>query len=246
VLGERCVAIGCDHSKAARGLHARHANIVISKLSRSPQSRFQLPLVSTSITPCSSKWRLAFPLFRRNGARWSRDRRCRAHCAREYCTCAYKNLFIHVFNHAQVEEFFGKVAAWKHQSEEYEHYSLKLDMAAIAYRRWKRSVVLVDDDHIAEVQVPVATLGETETVKRLLGAIGTAFKDAEKTSEQFEPVPAKRADTIPVTRDDLAAKHRALVEMRRKGTGAWQKMRWVVHDKKVLSALVEKVSWSRH
>jgi len=139
-----------------------------------------------------------------------------------------------------VEDFFQKVATWKDYGKDYEHYHLKLDIAAVAYGRWRKSVEIRGEDNITDAKLPVAGPKETETAKKLLGAIATAFRDAEKRAGQPEPN-KEVVESGGEASDSLVARYHALVERRQKGTGAWQKLRWVVHDKKVLTTLTERV-----
>lgn len=142
---------------------------------------------------------------------------------------------------SQVEQFFEKVATWKDHGKDYEHYHLKLDMAAVAYDRWRQSVKLTDDK-IHDADLPVANATETATVQKLLGAIAAAFQDAEKRGGQLESKGAGASEVAEKASGSLAARYQAMIEKRQKGAGAWKKLRWVVHDKKVLTTLTERVS----
>lgn len=115
-------------------------------------------------------------------------------------------------------------------------------MARIAYQRWAKSVKITDsvDNNVANL--PVANPEETKTVKDLLGAIAATFQEAEKTSGQFESKEPDAQAAGSASTNDVVAAYRAAVEKRQKGTAAWMKLRWVVHDKKVLASLTERVS----
>lgn len=141
----------------------------------------------------------------------------------------------------QVEQFFEKVANWKDHGKDYEHYHLKLDMAAVAYGRWRQSVELTDDN-VLDAHLPVANAKETETVQKLLDAIAAAFQDAEKRGGQLEAKTAPAPEIAEKATGSLAARYHDMIEKRQKGAGAWKKLRWVVHDKKVLTTLTERVS----
>lgn len=114
-------------------------------------------------------------------------------------------------------------------------------MAAVAYGRWRQSVELTDDN-IHDAHLPVANTKETETVQKLLGAIAAAFQDAEKRGGQLESKAAGASDVAEKAPTSLAARYQAMIEKRQKGTGAWKKLKWVVHDKKVLTTLTERAS----
>lgn len=119
--------------------------------------------------------------------------------------------------------------------QDYEHYSLQLDMANIAFQRWTQSVKLTDEATTADVgNLPVASTRETETVVRLLGAIKTAFQDAEKTSQRYETEPP--STSAPNT---LEARVQAAVRARQGGVKVLDKARWLVHDKRAIKELVE-------
>jgi len=115
-------------------------------------------------------------------------------------------------------------------------------MTAIAYERWRRSVKLADDENTAGVELPIANPKEAQTVKDLLGAIVTAFERAEESTKQPMFKTLKPTDRCYEAPDSIRAKSQAAVEKRKKGTGAWKKLRWVVHDKQALSTLTERVS----
>jgi hypothetical protein len=143
----------------------------------------------------------------------------------------------------QVEDFFEKVTTWKEYGKDHEHYRTKLDMARVAYQRWRKSVNIVDTIVDVRANLPIADQHEADTVKRLLGAIAKAFQEAEKTSEQFESKePDTKANRGVGAANDLRAAYEAAIGVRPKGTGPWKKFRWVVHDKKVLATLTGRVS----
>jgi len=119
--------------------------------------------------------------------------------------------------------------------QDYEHYSLQLDMANIAFQRWTQSVRLADDATAANAaDLSIASTRETETVLRLLGAIKSAFQDAEKTSQRYET-----AAPAPAAPDSLEARVQAAVRARQGGVKVLDKARWMVHDKKAIRDLVE-------
>jgi hypothetical protein len=142
----------------------------------------------------------------------------------------------------QVEDFFEKVTTWKEYGKDHEHYRTKLDMARVAYQRWRKSVNIVDTIVDVRANLPIADQREADTVKRLLGQIAAAFQEAEKTSEQFESKESDTKASRGVGANDLQAAYQAAIDMRQKGTGTWKKFRWVVHDKKVLATLTGRVS----
>jgi hypothetical protein len=118
-------------------------------------------------------------------------------------------------------------------------------MAAIAYERWRKSVKLMDEENTTGVKLPIANPKEAQTVKDLLGAIVTAFERAEESTTQpmiKTPEPTDRCVEVPDNLRSLRARHQAAVEKRQRSTGAWRKLRWVVHDKQALSTLTERVS----
>lgn len=94
--------------------------------------------------------------------------------------------------------------------------------------------------------LPFAPEREVETVKWLLGAIEAAFRDVESTTKKYE-TENSRTDSPAETNvkmspmEMLTAKVRAANKARQTGTGPIDKLRWVVHDKKALEALVQKV-----
>jgi hypothetical protein len=146
----------------------------------------------------------------------------------------------------QVEDFFEKVTTWREYGKDHEHYRTKLDMARVAYQRWRKSVNIVDTIVDVRANLPIADHHEADTVKRLLGQIAAAFQEAEKTSEQFESKEPDTKASRGVGANDLQAAYQAAIEMRQKGTGTWKKFRWVVHDKKVLATLTGRVSTIMH
>jgi hypothetical protein len=141
-----------------------------------------------------------------------------------------------------VEEFFQRVTAWRDYSKDYKHHCLKLNVAAIAYERWRKSVKLMDGENITDVKLPIANPTEAQTAKDLLVAIVTAFEEAEESTGQPVFKRLKPTDRHCETPDSLASMYQAMVEKRQKGGGAWKKLRWVVHDKQVLTTLTERVS----
>jgi hypothetical protein len=141
-----------------------------------------------------------------------------------------------------VEEFFQKVATWKNFSKDSKHYCLKLNVAAVAYDRWRRSVKLMDGENVTDVELPVANPKEAQTAKDLLAAIVTAFEEAEESTRKHVSKRHKPTDRRYEALDSLASMYQAMVEKRQNGAGAWKKLQWVVHDKQVLTTLTERVS----
>jgi hypothetical protein len=136
---------------------------------------------------------------------------------------------------AKVEDFFEKVTTWREYGKDYEHYRIKLDMARIAHKRWRKTVKIVDSVDVGASTLPVADKKDVDAVKRLLGAIVAAFQEAEKTAEQFESKKSAALTDSGHASSGRLATYQATTEKRQKGTGSWMKLRWVVHDKKASS-----------
>jgi hypothetical protein len=144
-----------------------------------------------------------------------------------------------------VEEFFQRVATWKDFDKDSKHYCLKLNVAAVAYDRWRRSVKLMDGENVTDVELPVANPKEAQTAKDLLAAIVTAFEEAEESTRKHVSQRLEPTDRRYEALDSLAsmrAMYQAMAEKRQKGAGAWKKLQWVVRDKQVLTTLTERVS----
>lgn len=150
-------------------------------------------------------------------------------------------------NASQVEDVFSKVSTWRHHGKDYEHLSLQLELAHLAYQRWSQTVKLVDSDTpTGPLNLPTASESEAKTVKKLLGAIASAFQDIEQTSQRYET--GVGANDTPMETDEkkspldaLMAKVRAANKARQAGTGVVQKAIWVVHDKSAFETLVGRV-----
>jgi hypothetical protein len=115
-------------------------------------------------------------------------------------------------------------------------------VAAVAYDRWRRSVKLLDGEKVTDVELPVANPKEAQTAKDLLAAIVTAFEEAEESTRKHVFKELKPTDRRYKALNSLNSTYQATVEKRQKGTEAWKKLRWVVHDKQVLATLTERVS----
>lgn len=184
------------------------------------------------------------------GAGRDSDLRRRPRCVGEHSKSHRSSLYgctRFISDLEQVEDIFQKVATWRHHGVDYEHLSLQLEIAHLAYQRWQKTVKLVEPSTAAgQFNLPIAEPREAETVGRLLGAISAAFQDAEKTSKRYETEDDR--DDSPMEVDEkkspleiLTGKVRAANKARQSGTGVLQKARWMVHDKKALETLVERV-----
>lgn len=116
---------------------------------------------------------------------------------------------------------------------------MSLALAAIAYKRWKASVKLIDSStELDTTGVLVASADEAVTVVRLMQAIQLAFEGAERTTGRYEDDDYRSPATAGNIRiDDLGAKASAVHQARQSSAGPWQKMRWVFHDEERLRKL---------
>lgn len=137
-----------------------------------------------------------------------------------------------------MDSFFTKASTWRHYGKDFEQHALSLDLASIAYKRWRKSVKLMDGTAEAHVaKMTVASEKEASTVVRLLGTIQLAFQNAEKTMERYagdEPAVAPNA-----TSNELAARVDAVNKARQSNASAFQKARWVFRDAKSFRELAE-------
>lgn len=123
---------------------------------------------------------------------------------------------------------------------------MQLDLARLAFTRWLTAVRITDANNASSspANLPVATSMEADVVKKLLGNIQAAFKDAEKTAERYDiedsGVPNSTADEgdIAVLMENV----RLTTEKRQRGVKLIDKLRWVVKDANVIKNLVERVS----
>ena len=100
----------------------------------------------------------------------------------------------------------------------------------------------MDGESITDVKLPIANPKEAQTAKDLLGAIVTAFEEAEESTGQPVFKKLKPTNRRCETLETLASRYQAMVEKRQKGAGARKKLCWVVHDKQALITLTERVS----
>jgi len=122
--------------------------------------------------------------------------------------------------------------------QDYEHYSLQLDMAHIAFQRWTQSVKLAEDATVDNVaNLPMASAHETQIVVKLLGAIKTAFLGVESTSKRYDREPAELISQS----GSLEARVQAAIRARQGGVKVLDKARWLIRDKKELEELVRWV-----
>jgi hypothetical protein len=138
-----------------------------------------------------------------------------------------------------VDRFFAKAATWRYHGQDLEQYSMSLALAAIAFKRWKASVKLIDSStNLDTTSMLVASEDEVSTVVRLLQAIQSAFEDAEKTTGKYEDDVHQSPATVGNVRmDDLGARASAVHQARQSSASPWQKMRWVFHDEEKLKKL---------
>lgn len=137
-----------------------------------------------------------------------------------------------------MDSLFTKAATWGHYGKDFEQYSLSLDLASIAYRRWTKSVKLTDG-HTAvnAAEMTVTSEEEAATVVRLLGTIQLAFQNAEKTMERYAGGDVEMQPTS--TPNDLASRVNEVNKARQSSSNPLQKARWVFHDAKTLRELAE-------
>lgn len=154
---------------------------------------------------------------------------------------------------SKVRGLFNDIETGRNLGKDYEHWSLQLDLAHLAFDRWISSIKVVDSNDESmrlPPNLPVASKGETETVKKLLGQIETAFRDAQSSSQRYDKssqAAAAGGSAHAGAGDErelavLGEKVRAGIRMRQKVVVLRDKIRWVVHDSKVFEKLTSRVS----
>lgn len=142
---------------------------------------------------------------------------------------------------------FERVDTGRKLGKDYEHYSLQLEMAQLAYGRWLEAVKITDAGAGAlPANVPVASDTETKAVQRLLGGIELAFDEAKDSNQRYQgQLKTEYLSTSSSASDqgraDLAVRVKDRVKKMQRSVSVLDKVRWVVHDSKAFQTLTERV-----
>ncbi|KAK3711905.1 hypothetical protein LTR37_009423 [Vermiconidia calcicola] len=145
-----------------------------------------------------------------------------------------------------VVDCFEKVDTGRNLGKDYEHYSLQLELAHLAYQRWLKSVQIGEHDKLNVLaKLHVATEQESNAVEKLLGHIKAAFAEAERDSRIARSQHKARGTTASSeetdeTLADLGARVRLATKKRQKDANVIDKIRWVVHESKAFETLSER------